>query len=101
MWADIVLFSILMYCFFIHRPTATTGGQSTPAIEDRGSTLSIVDLPSADFLANTSPKHRLITVRPVSIAAVFSMAPSIAAQMALERELVSNIHRTTIQWIAA
>ena len=52
--------------------------------------VSVIDLPSSDFLTNSSPAHRPATNRPVSIGTVFSMAPSVAAQMALERELVSN-----------
>lgn len=62
-----------------------------PASGDSGElSVSVINLPSSDFLTNSSPEHRPATSRPVSIGTVFSMAPSVAAQMTLERELVSN-----------
>ena len=82
---------------FIRSATHTAGASMTedgPALtrgDNESATVSVVDLPSPDFLTNASPGHKQVKTRPVSIGAVFSMAPSVAAQMALERELVSAI----------
>ena len=54
--------------------------------ESKGSTINVVDFPSSDFPTHQRPN---ISESVVSLATVFSMAPGVAAQMILERELVS------------
>ena len=50
----------------------------------------MIDFPSSDFPTHQSPSRQRpdTTESTVSLATVFSMAPGVAAQMILERELV-------------
>ena len=50
------------------------------------STINVIDFPSSDFPTHQRPHT---SESAVNLAAVFSMAPGVAAQMILERELVS------------
>ena len=88
---------------FIRSATYTARASVTeesPALtreENESATVSVVDLPTPDFLINASPGHKQVKARPISIGAVFSMAPSVAAQMAIERELVSAIGSPSVR----
>ena len=57
-------------------------------LESKGSAINVVDFPSPDFPTYQRPDT---SESAVSLATVFSMAPGVAAQMIIERELVRSI----------
>lgn len=61
--------------------------------ESIGRTINVIDFPSSDFPTHQSPGRQQqpdshTAESTVSLATVFSMAPGVAAQMILEREMV-------------
>ena len=81
-------------------PTKSERACASAQKDGKEPAINVVDFPSSDFLANTDsdPKsvssQRPATVGCVSLGTVFSMAPGVAAQMILEREMVSSDNYT-------